>query len=149
MTPNQNMILKWLGENIQRLFTSSPLFFKIWQIISLVLIAISWVPDLLNLIPGIAIPDLWNVQITLVVKYASFVALFMSSLVTQSPAIGVTSKAIAGVPSGTVIKTTDTKLPFTVQAEQNTAKIADTKSVEVTTTDPVKPDPTGTLGGHK
>jgi len=125
MTPNQNMILKWLGENIQRLFTKSPLFFKIWQIISLILIAISWVPDLLNLIPGISIPDLWNVQITLVVKYASFVALFMSSLVTQSPAIGVTK-------SGAVVKKTDTNLPFTIQAEKNTASIADVKTVEVT-----------------
>ena len=132
MTPNQNMILKWLGENIQRLFTKSPLFFKIWQIISLILIAISWVPDLLNLIPGISIPDLWNVQITLVVKYASFVALFMSSLSTQSKAVGVTTKAAGGIPSGTVIKTTDVKLPFTVQAEQNTAAIAETKTVEVT-----------------
>ena len=128
------MILKWLGENVQRLFTSSPLFFKIWQIISLILIAITWIPDLLNLIPGISIPDLWNTQITLVVKYASAVALFMSSLSTQSTAIGVTTKDTDNIPAGTVIKTTDTKLPFTIQAEQNKAAIAETKTVEVTPT---------------
>jgi len=132
MNANQNMIIKWLGENIQRLFTKSPLFFQIWQIISFILIAITWVPDLLNLIPGISIPDLWNTQITLVVKYASLATLFMSSLSTQSKTVGVTNKAAGGIPSGTIIKTTDTKLPFTVQAEQNTAAIAETKTVEMT-----------------
>jgi len=133
MNANQNMIVKWLGENIQRLFAKSPLFFQIWQIISFILIAITWIPDLLNLIPGISIPDLWNTQITLIVKYASLATLFMSSLSTQSKAVGVTTKTAAGIPSGTVIKATDTKLPFTVQAEKNTASVAEVKTVEVTT----------------
>lgn len=117
---NTNIVIKWLQETIQRLFTSSPLFFKIWTIISTILVLITGVPELVNFISGvITIPDLWNANITLAVAWAARAALFMSLLTTQSTPVLVTSE-------GTILKTTDdVKLPFTAIAEQKIAVATD------------------------
>jgi len=115
-TLNSNLIL-FLKENLQRLFTKSPMFFKIWSWISLCLVLITGVPDLINSLSGIVvIPDVWNANITQAVAWASRAALFMSLLTTQS-------KTVAQTDEGTGLKKTDSAaLPFTAKVEANVAE---------------------------
>lgn len=107
-----NIVLLFLQENLKRLFTSSPLFFKIWSWISLILVLITGIPDLINSLSGIiVIPDMWNEHITVAVAWSSRAALFMSLLTTQS-------KTIAQTDEGIGLKKTDaSSLPFTAKAE--------------------------------
>ena len=109
-----NILILFLKENIQRLFTKSPLFFKIWSTVATVLVLITGIPELINYLSGaITIPDAWSPQITQAVAWASRAALFMSLMTTQ------------GTPSaqtldGTILKKTDEKkLPFTAKSEEN------------------------------
>jgi hypothetical protein len=108
-------IISFLSELIQRLFTKSPLFFKIWSGLSTVLILITGLPDFINLFvttTGAKIPDLWNAEVTLIVRYASAGMLFMSVLSTQSKPTYINA-------DGGVNKITDPKqLPFTAASEQ-------------------------------
>lgn len=108
-----NGLILFLQENLQRLFTKSPLFFKIWTYISLALVLVTGVPDLINWLgDAVVIPDLWNVKITAAVAWSSRAALFMSLLTTQSTSVAVTEGGVA-------VKMTDAKaLPFTAQNEQ-------------------------------
>lgn len=108
-------IILFLKENLQRLFTKSPLFFKIWTFISLALVLVTGVPELVNAISGvITIPELWNVHITTAVAWASRAALFMSLLTNQST---IAAQTIGGVP----LKQTNAQvLPFTSAAEVKT-----------------------------
>lgn len=113
---NNNIVILFLKENLQRLFTKSPLFFKIWTLITGVLVLITGLPDFLTWITagGITIPDLWNTYITNAVAWASRAGLFMSVLTTQSKPITL--------DTGQIIKQTDEKaLPFTAKAEQKQA----------------------------
>lgn len=116
-------IVLFLKENLQRLFTKSPLFFKVWTFISLVLVLITGVPELVNAISGvITIPELWNIHITTAVAWSSRAALFMSMLTTQSAVVAVTT---GGVP----LKQTDAQsLPFTAAAE---VKVSEKATVDV------------------
>jgi len=122
-------VLTFLRENLQRLFTKSPLFFKVWMIISGALVLITGMPDFINMLSGngFHIPDLWNVKVTNAVAWASRAALFMSLLTTQSKPAGITQ-------DGTVIKTTDTdKLPFTTASEQKIVDKTEAPVIEVNT----------------
>lgn len=115
MKPN---VLTFFQESLQRLFTKSPKFFKIWMFFSGALVLITGVPDFINMlnINGVSIPDLWNAKVTLAVGWASRAVFFMSLLTTQSTPVGVT-------PTGKVLKQTDArKLPFTAAVEENTAE---------------------------
>lgn len=117
-------VLTWLQELIQRFFTKSPLFFKIWTIVSGALVLITGVPELLSTM-NIHIPDLWNVKVTAAVAWASRAALFMSLLTTQSKPVGVTK-------TGEVVKATnENKLPFTAATEQMSAVKNEVTKVEV------------------
>lgn len=120
MNTNNGLIL-FLQENLQRLFTKSPLFFKIWTYISLLLVLVTGIPELVNAISGvIVIPDLWNEHITLIVSWASRGILFMTLLTTQS-------KTVAQTVNGVALKETDAKsLPFTAK---NETKIVNEQSV--------------------
>ena len=104
-------IILFLKENLQRIFTKSPLFFKIWSTISGLLVLVTGIPELVNSISGvITIPEVWNASITLAVAWASRAALFMSLLTTQSEPMLI---------RGDVVKVTNAdKLPFTALAEQ-------------------------------
>lgn len=111
MKPN---ILSFLQETLQRLFTKSPKFFKIWMIISGTLVLITGIPDWIRF-TGITIPNLWNHDVTLAVAWASRAATFMAILTSKSPIVAVTV-------GGNVLKATDdTKLPFTAAVEQKAA----------------------------
>lgn len=124
-----NIVLAFIQENLQRLFTKSPTFFKVWTFISGALVLITGLPafiDMLN-INGFHIPDLWNEAVTKSVGYASSGILLMSLLTTQSPPAGTTT-------TGEVIKSTDQKkLPFTAAKEQKIADKKDLPIVEVKT----------------
>ena len=108
-----NSIILFLRENLQRLFTKSPFFFKIWSLISLTLVLITGIPDFVNTLSGIVvIPDVWGEHITIAVAWASRAALFMSLLTTQSNTVAITEQ-------GKVLKQTDAKsLPFTATIEK-------------------------------
>lgn len=123
----QSGLVLFLQENLQRLFTKSPLFFKIWTYISLALVLITGVPDLINWLgDSVVIPDLWNLKITAAVAWSSRAALFMSLLTTQSTTVAVTE-------DGTGLKATDaTALPFTAK---NEAKVADQQVLTPPTVD--------------
>lgn len=107
-----NGLLLFLQENLQRLFTKSPLFFKIWTYISLFLVLVTGIPELINAISGvITIPDLWNEHITTAVAWAARGTLLISLLTTQS-------KTVAQTTGGVALKETDSKaLPFTAKNE--------------------------------
>lgn len=123
--PKSN-IITFLQELLQRLFTRSPKFFKIWTIIAGALVLVTGLPELLTAI-NINVPDLWNAKITTAVAWASRAALFMSLLTTSSKPAGVT-------PTGTIIKATDTtKLPFTAAEEKKEAVKKEVDTVEINT----------------
>lgn len=120
-------VLTFFQELLQRLFTKSPTFFKVWSIISGTLVLITGLPDFINMlgINGIHIPDLWNASVTNSVAWASRAALFMSILTSQSKPSAIDSE------TGKVIKNTDEKkLPFTAARE---ARSAEKHDVDVVT----------------
>lgn len=124
-TPNG--LILWMQENLQRLFTKSPLFFKIWTYISLALVLVTGVPDLINWLgDSFVIPDLWNMKITAAVAWSSRAALFMSLLTTQSATVAITE-------DGTGLKATNAEaLPFTAK---NEAKVVDNQILVPPTVD--------------
>lgn len=106
--------IAFLQELLQRLFTKSPVFFKIWTWVSGLLVFVSGVPEILQML-SIELPDPWNTRLSKTVLAAASGMLFMSMLTTSSKPIGVTD-------SGQVVKKTDEcKLPFTAQAEEKEA----------------------------
>lgn len=123
-------VLTFLQELLQRLFTKSPKFFKIWTIISGTLVLITGIPDFITFlnINGFTLPNLWNTEVTKAVAWASRAALFMSLLTTQSKPVGVVSTNDGAM----VIKATDDKqLPFTAATEQKSADKHEVEKVEV------------------
>lgn len=110
-------ILTFLQENLQRLFTKSPMFFKIWTLIAGVFVLITGIPELLNALPfDLHIPDVWNERTTIAVKWASRAAAAMALLTTKGIPVGIT-------PGGNVLKVTnETKLPFTAALEKKSAE---------------------------
>jgi hypothetical protein len=106
-----NLFLSWLQENIQRFFTSSPLFFKWWQRISYALILITAVPEFLQMF-DVELPPPFNTYLSKAVMFCSIGILWMARLASQSVPVAVTN-------TGEVLKKTDeTKLPFTAKVEQ-------------------------------
>ena len=111
---NAQIFLSFFQETFQRLFTKSPLFFKIWSMVFAGLVLITGLPDFVNTlhINGINIPNLWNDKITVAVAWASRAALLMSMLTSQS-------KPVTTSTGGQPLKVTDAKmLPFTAATEQ-------------------------------
>lgn len=123
----QSGLVLFLQENLQRLFTKSPMFFKIWTYISLTLVLVTGVPDLINAIgDSVVIPDLWNIKITAAVAWSSRAALFMSLLTTQSTTVALNEDGIG-------LKATNaTALPFTAK---NEAKVVDQQVLTPPTVD--------------
>ena len=106
----QQLLLKFFQETLNRLFTKSPKFYKIWQLISSALLLISGVPYLLVQL-GIVLPEPFATLASKAVTFAAAAALFMSMLSTQSKTVAVTNE-------GDLLKKTDEiKLPFTAQSE--------------------------------
>lgn len=120
-----NALIAWLSENLNRLFAKSPKFFRVWQIIAVVLVLITGLPQLFEQF-DINLPTLWNDRVNSAIAWASRGLLLMSLLSVQSKPIGVTD-------DGTVIKATNEKLPFTASNEAKSAVKKDLPKVDVTT----------------
>ncbi len=104
-----NLFLAWLSENLNRLFTKSPLFYKVWQIILGALILVTGLPKFL-LAFHLHIPSPYDVFANQSVAWCSIGAFIMASL---------SSKGRVQVSEGEIVKKTDeTKLPFTAEAEK-------------------------------
>jgi len=119
-------VLTFLREFIQRLFTKSPKFFKIWTLISGALVLITGIPAFITMLPvGITIPDIFNQGVTTAVRYAGTGVLLMSLLTTQSKPGAITD-------GGVVIKSTDSnQLPFTAATEMKSAIKHDIATVKI------------------
>lgn len=125
-------VLMFLKEFLQRLFTKSPKFFKVWTWISGALVLVTGIPQLISSLPfQVHIPDVFNERLTAAIAWSSRAALLMSLLTTQSKPVGVTE-------DGKVVKATDDKqLPFTAATELKSAIKHDITPVEVITAPPV------------
>lgn len=109
-----NPILTFLQETLQRLFTKSPVFFRVWTIFFSALTLVTGVPALLEYF-GVTLPPDIAILASKTIAYIALVAAFMSKLTTQSAAVATTT-------NGTIVKKTDVKaLPFT--AAQETIKV--------------------------
>lgn len=70
-------------EILVRLFSKTPWFFRVVQIISSVALLITGLPQLLAQ-SGVNIPEAWTGTVSQVVSIASFVAILMAQLTTTS-----------------------------------------------------------------
>lgn len=110
-TTQDNQLLAWLKENLSRLFTQSPKFFKIWQIVSGALVLITGIPQLLSTMQ-ITLPIPWSDGLNTAIAWASRGMFFISLLTSKSPIVATND---AGTP---LKRTDDAKLPFTAAQEQ-------------------------------
>jgi vacuolar-type H+-ATPase subunit I/STV1 len=70
-------------ELLVRLFSKTPWFFKVVQIISAVALVITGLPQLL-VQAGVEIPEAWTGTLSQVVSIASMVAIFLAQLTTTT-----------------------------------------------------------------
>lgn len=55
-----SLLLKWVKENLNRLFLQSPSFFKVWQKIGVVLMLVFGIPEALEEINKLFQLDIWQ-----------------------------------------------------------------------------------------
>lgn len=77
-----NALIVFLQETLQRLFTKSPKFFKIWMIISGAFVLITGIPEALEYFQ-INLPDLWSEPVNTAIAWASRAAFIMALLTTK------------------------------------------------------------------
>ena len=107
----QNMLIAFLQEFLQRFFTKSPKFFRIWQLITAIGAAITGIPEAAQQL-GINIPSLISHPLGKFIAAISTGMFIMSALTTQSKIVGVDNS------TGNVLKSTNsTDLPFTAAVE--------------------------------
>lgn len=105
-----NPFISFLQEIFLRLSSKSPLFFRIFQLLSGAVIAVSGLPLTLQWL-GITLPPPYDALTNKTVAICSIVALFFSALTTQG-------KTVAIDQNGTPVKQSNSnKLPFTSQQE--------------------------------
>ena len=76
-------ITDFIVELLVRLFSKTPWFFKVVQIISAIALIVSGLPQLLAQ-AGVSIPDAWIGTVSQVVSIASMVAIFLAQLTTTT-----------------------------------------------------------------
>ncbi len=117
MANQPNMLIAFLQEMLQRFFTKSPKFFRIWQLITGLAAAVTGIPEALAYF-HIDLPSSLAILSSKFIAAVSTGMFIMSALTTQSKATSVTS-------DGIVLKETDKgKLPFTSQSEIKGAQVA-------------------------
>jgi hypothetical protein len=105
-----NIVIDFLSEFLNRLFTKSPKFFKVLQIFFGLLTFASYVPSMLQRWFGVEVP---GPTITLLEDIAKYSAGFFAALL-----LPVKQVPVAQTPEGEAIKVTDEKkMPFTAKAE--------------------------------
>lgn len=118
----QNMALAFLQELLQRFFTKSPLFFRIWQWISATAAIITGIPPLL-VQWGITLPAPWDIASNKFIAALTTGMWVMSRLTTQSA-------IVAGKDGEPPLKQTSAgSLPFTAATEiKNTTEVLSTNT---------------------
>lgn len=115
-----NPLVTFLGEIFSRIFSKSPLFFKVWTWASSLVVAVSGLPALLTYL-NVTLPPALTIFENKTLGIAASVALFMSLMPVQSPVISV-NKA-----TGVTTKATDeSSLPFTTAHETKIADVGNT-----------------------
>jgi MFS superfamily sulfate permease-like transporter len=110
MQQQPNMLIAFLQELLQRFFTKSPKFFRIWQTITAIAAAITGIPEACAYF-GITLPDSVTILQNKFIAAVSTGMFIMSALTTQSKTTG---DSVNGQP----LKITDAKsLPFTSAQE--------------------------------
>lgn len=78
-TPDSNAAVKFLAELVNRLFSKTPWFFKVIQIVSGLTVLVAGLPGFLETI-GIPLPAALTLLESKVVAISAIVSLFISSL---------------------------------------------------------------------
>lgn len=126
MINQNNLFLKFLLENFTRWRKKSPLFFRIWQALLSIVVALTGLPEFLSQI-GFHVWDAWMALHSTFISGLSTGALYMTFLSSASDPVSVTT-------DGEVNKQTDAKLlPFTAAADQRAAMKLDLPVVPMTT----------------
>ncbi len=102
-TSTENPIYSWLSETVQRLFSKSPAYFKIWNIILAILALAPQLPAALAYLQ-ITLPSPWAPVVNRLISGAALLMLFMSKLTVKD------ATAIAA-------DTNSPKLPFTASKD--------------------------------
>lgn len=110
----ENPVFLFLKETLNRFFTESPLFFRIWNFILGALIIVTGLPTFLVYF-NVGIPEALKVFMDKHVARAAIAVLLMSMLSAQSKTTGVTKEGEA------VKQTNPNKLPFTANNENKKA----------------------------
>lgn len=100
-----NSVVTFFAELVGRLFSKSPAFFKVIQIVSVIVAVVTGLPQILTA-ANIVLPAAFTSLESTVVSIASLVALFISSLPVSTP---VATSGAATASSAT--------LPFTAAKE--------------------------------
>lgn len=125
--PQNPNVLAFLQELFQRLYTKSPLFFRIIQWVTGIALLITGIPAFLGML-NVHLPALWSDKLNQVIAYISAGMYFVSLLTTQSKSVGITD-------AGQVVKKTNEQLlPFTAAAEQKAAEKKVVEKVDVINT---------------
>lgn len=111
----QNMLIAFFQELLQRFFTKSPKFFRIWQWITAIGASITGIPEAASQL-GINIPSLISHPLGKFMAAVSTGMFIMSALTTQSKIVGTDAT------TGATLKITNgTDLPFTAANENKTS----------------------------
>lgn len=111
MNKQPNVLLAFFQELLQRFFTKSPKFFRIWQLITAIGTAITGIPEFLGMF-NIVLPHPYDIFSNKFIAAVSLGMFIMSAATAQSKPV-----AVFGI-TGDVLKKTDEKaLPFTAAQE--------------------------------
>lgn len=84
-TTTVQSIISFFAELIGRLFSKTPAFFKVIQVISVIVAIVTGLPAMLAGIPGLVLPAFIVALESKVISIAGLVSLFISSLPVETP----------------------------------------------------------------
>jgi hypothetical protein len=127
-----NVLIAFLKENLNRLFTKKPRFFIWWQWLTGALSAVTGLPGVLESI-NVTLPEtLAHYENKIVAACAA--GFFLASQLTSASPVATVTK------DGAILKQTDASaLPFTAQVEVKKAQDAQVPNAAVTLEDVKKP----------
>jgi len=106
VTQDSNSVIKFLAELVARLFSKTPVFFKVIQVISVIVTVVTGLPGLLESV-NITLPPALSVLQSKIAAIAGLVSLFISSLPVTT-----------AVSTSGAARTTSEALPFTTGASE-------------------------------
>lgn len=112
-TQNTNVAWDFLREIYTRFTAKNPFFFNVFAWISSIAAFITGFPALLESIPGLVVPEAFEVLQNKIVTVAAIVVFIMSNLATQRP--------VVDDEGNTVVPGSKNTLPFTDSKEGGVA----------------------------